>query len=152
MLRFGIPLVLIVSVLAWQSALAKAPAKLGPGDQGVVRDSGEINRDPLGGIIINRTMTVLGWDFYKSFSERWQTLYPDSKFTITIYERATPQYGSEMWVSYRDQRVFHTFLAPARSGVKDAAKDAVAIAYKNIVNLNIQLRLFKSPDLGPEEM
>ncbi len=57
-----------------------------------------------------------------------------------------------MWVSYKDQHVFHTFLAPARSGVKEASKQAVAIAYKNIVNLNIQLRLFKSPDLGPEEM
>lgn len=152
MLRFRVQLVIFVFAFACQSAWAKAPVKLAPSNKGAGLDSGQINNDPLGGIIINRTMTVLGWDFYKSFSELWQTLHPNSSFTITIYERATPQYGSEMWVSYRDQRVFHTFLAPTRSGVKAASIDAVDTAYKNIVNLNIQLRLFKSPDLGPEEM
>ncbi len=81
---------MLVLALVCQSALAKQPVKLAPSDQGAGLYSGEINKDPLGGIIINRTMTVLGWDFYKDFSSLWETLYPDSKFTITIYERATP--------------------------------------------------------------
>ncbi len=58
---------MLVLALVCQSALAKEPVKLAPSDQGAGLDSGEINKDPLGGIIINRTMTVLGWDFYKDF-------------------------------------------------------------------------------------
>ncbi len=161
MLRCWIQLALIVFALAGQNALAKTsstvshgmkPAKITLSSAGTRLDSGQIDNDPLGGIIINRTMTVLGWDFYKSFSGLWQTLHPNSTFTTTVYERATPQFGSEIWVSYKDERVFHTFLAPARSGVKQASRQAVEIAYKNIIDLNIQRRLVKSPDLGPEEM
>ncbi len=140
--------------LACQLAVAEtnAPAQTATAQKGANLDSGQIGDEPLGGIVINRTMTVLGWDFYKSFSEVWQAVHPDSKFTLTVTERPTAQYGSEIWVSYRDIRIFHTFLSPARSGVSEASKQAVEIAYKNVVEIEEQRKSFKSADLGPEEM
>lgn len=129
-----------------------APQAVPTPDRGNI-DSGQINSDPLGGIVINRTITVLGWDFYKSFSEIWQSLYPDSKFTLTVTERPTAQFGSEIWVSYRDTRIFHTFLSPARSGVREASRQAVNIAHQNVITIEQARKLIKSDDdLGPEEM
>lgn len=115
-------------------------------------DQGQINNDPLKGLVINRTITVLGWDFYQSFSEIWRALYPDSQDTVTVIERPTAQYGSEIWISYLNQTVFHTFLSPARSRAQDASKDAVEVAHKNIESINIQRNLSQDADLGPEEM
>lgn len=144
----------IVLVLACQAAVAKtdAPNQAAASQKSANIDSGQIGDEPLGGIVINRTMTVLGWDFYKSFTEVWQAVHPDSKFTLTVTERPTAQYGSEIWVSYRDIRIFHTFLSPARSSVGETSKQAVEIAYKNVVAIEEQRKSFKSADLGPEEM
>lgn len=123
-----------------------------PGDQKNDLDAGKISEDPLRGLIVNRTMTVLGWDFYKSFSDIWQALHPDSKNTLTVVERPTAQFGSEIWIDYLDQAVFHVFLSPARSQVRQVTKDAVEIVQKNIASIDIQREFFKDADLGPEEM
>lgn len=123
-----------------------------PGDQGNDLDAGKITEDPLGGLIVNRTMTVLGWDFYKSFSDVWQALHPDSKNTLTVVERPTAQFGSEIWINYLDQPVFHVFLSPARSQVRQVSKEAIEIVQQNIASIDIQRQFFKDADLGPEEM
>lgn len=115
-------------------------------------DSGEINRDPLRGLIINRTVTTLGWDFYKSFSGIWQALHPDSEFTLTITERPTAQFGSEIWVSYRNTTLYHAFLPPARSRVNETAKKAAEIAFNGVEEIEQQEKvLSKDSDLAPSE-
>ncbi|MGB6007143.1 curli production assembly/transport protein CsgE [Castellaniella sp.] len=115
-------------------------------------DQGQINTDPLRGLVINRTITVLGWDFYQNFSQIWQALYPDAQDTMTVIERPTAQFGSEIWVSYLDQTVFHTFLSPARSRAQEESKKAVAIVHENISIINVQRKFVQDSDLGPEEM
>lgn len=115
-------------------------------------DQGQISSDPLRGLVINRTITVLGWDFYQSFSQVWQALYPNAQDTLTVIERPTAQFGSEIWVSYLDQTVFHTFLSPARSRAQEASKKAVAIVHENISIIDVQRKFAQDDDLGPEEM
>ncbi|NYT78058.1 hypothetical protein H0A71_13730 [Alcaligenaceae bacterium] len=114
--------------------------------------SGPIAADPLRGIVVNRTITTLGWDFYTDFTNVWRALHPESDFTLTITERPTAQYGSEIWIDYRDLRTYHTFLAPARSKVEDTAREAVQIVYQTITRYEEQSKLVKDKDLGPEEM
>jgi curli production assembly/transport component CsgE len=136
--------------LAPPLALGQEPTHPAPGSS---LDSGTINNDRLGGIVINRTMTVLGWDFYSTFSEIWEALHPDSPYMLTIIERPTAQFGSEIWVDYRDIHIFHTFLSPARSGVKEASQEAVNLAYQNIQKIEQARKEFDhDADLGPEEM
>lgn len=66
--------------------------------------------DPLSGIVINRTVTVQGHDFYQFFSTMWRAKGLDTHYTIAIYERPSARWGSEIWVEYRRQQMFHTFL------------------------------------------
>ena len=137
----------IVAALWIATAGAQEPA---PAPQNL--DQGQIDSDPLQGLVINRTITVLGWDFYRSFSEIWQALYPDSDDTITVIERPTAQFGSEIWISYLDQTVFHTYLSPARSRAREESKNAVGIVHDGIESINVQRRFVQDDDLGPEEM
>lgn len=108
--------------------------------------------DPLGGIVVNRTMTVQGQDFYRFFSSWWREIDEEGRYTISIHERPSARWGSEVWVQFRRDRVFHMFLPPARSRTRDISKEAVEIAYENITRNELQRAVFQSEDLGPEEM
>lgn len=110
-----------------------------------------IFEDPLQGVIVNRTITVLGNDFYQYFTSYWNTVNQNSRYSIAIYERPTARWGSEIWIQFRQQRVFHTFLAPARQAAKDVAEAAANIVEQNIMRAELQRMTFIDQDLAPEE-
>lgn len=106
----------------------------------------------LGGVITSRTITVLGWDFYQYFTAKWEAIHGNERLSLSIYERPTARWGSEIWIDYRQTRVFHIFLPPARSATKEISTQAVDLVYKNVTDINIQRSLFTDVDLAPEEM
>ena len=108
--------------------------------------------DPLGGVVVNRTVTVLGQDFYQNFTALWRQKDISNKFSISIHERPSARFGSEIWVLFRQKRMFHTFLPPARAATKRISAQAVELVYQNIADSEIERIMVKSPDLGPEEM
>src|SRR5690606_29191705 len=108
--------------------------------------------DPLGGIVVNRTVTVLGHDFYQYFSTYWREKDISSTFSISIHERPSARFGSEIWVQFRRKRMFHTFLPPARAATKEISALAADVVYRNIAESEVERILTRSPDLGPEEM
>lgn len=108
--------------------------------------------DPLHGVVVNRTVTVQGHEFYRAFSMWWRQLDEDNKYSITVYERPSARWGSEIWVDYRQTRVFHVFLPPARSQVKQISQQAAEIAFEQIEESVLEEMLYQSEDLGPEEM
>lgn len=108
--------------------------------------------DPLSGIVINRTVTVQGHDFYRYFSNRWRELSGASPFTLTVVERPSARWGSEIWVEYRRQRMYHAFLAPARSGTKKTSERAVDLVLENVNKSEIERVLTNNPDLAPDEL
>lgn len=118
----------------------------------VTEQARRILEDPLGGIVVNRTVTVQGQDFYRFFSAWWREIDKDGRYTISIHERPSARWGSEVWVQYRRERVFHMFLPPARSRTREISKNAVEIAFDNITQNELQRVIFQSEDLGPEEM
>ncbi|MBC2769535.1 curli production assembly/transport protein CsgE [Pusillimonas minor] len=116
------------------------------------RESRKRLEDPLTGIVINRTITVLGKDFYNYFVTAWRHLDGDNKYTITIFERPSARWGSEIWIEFRRTRMFHTFLSPARQAAREASEQAADLVYQNIMENEVRRALFKSPDLGEEEL
>ncbi len=112
----------------------------------------QIAPDPLVGVVINRTITVLGKEFYRYFSATWRDLDLSERYTVTVYERPTAIRGSEMWVQFGNHRVYHSFLSPSRSAAREIAKAAVETVYNNIVELEVQQLLFRDDDLAPEEI
>ena len=108
--------------------------------------------DPLQGVIVNRTVTVLGNDFYQFFSSYWNELHQQNRFSIAIYERPTARWGSEIWIQFRQERVFHTFLSPARQAAKGIAEAAAQVVQQNITRAEIHRMTFQDHDLAPEEL
>lgn len=108
--------------------------------------------DPLGGVVVNRTVTVLGNDFYQNFTALWRQKDISNKFSISIYERPSARFGSEIWVRFRQKNMFHVFLPPARAATKQISGVAVELVYQNIADSEAERILVRSPDLGPEEM
>ncbi len=108
--------------------------------------------DPLAGVVVNRTVTVLGKDFYQYFTAIWRQKDVSNQFSISIHERPSARFGSEIWVQFGQKRMFHTFLPPARSATKKISAMAVNMVYENIKNSEVERLMVKSPDLGPEEM
>ena len=110
------------------------------------------SEDLLTGIVVNRTVTVLGWDFYDYFSSAWRENEASDRYSVSVHERPTAIRGSEIWVEYNNKRVFHTYLSPARSAVKEVSAAAVSIAYQNIERIDIDRLLHQDQDLGSEEL
>lgn len=107
--------------------------------------------DPLAGAVVNRTVTVLGRDFYRYFTMFWRQKDINPSVSIAIHERPSARFGSEIWVLYRQKRVFHAFLSPARAATRDIGEQAVEIVYRNIATNEVERALLRSPDLAPEE-
>lgn len=139
-----------LTALVAQSASADAlPHRLPP--------IGQENRhaaapDPLVGVVINRTITVLGRDFYQYFAASWRDKEMNQRYSISIHERPSAIRGSEMWVQFGQNRVFHAYLSPARAAIKSISAQAAEIAYKNVVELEVQRLLFQDKDLAREEL
>ncbi len=108
--------------------------------------------DPLAGIVVNRTVTVLGQDFYQHFTSLWRQKDINNQFSISIHERPSARFGSEIWVQFRQTKMFHAFLPPARAATRDISAAAVELVYQNISDSVVERIIVKSPDLGPEEM
>lgn len=108
--------------------------------------------DPLGGVVVNRTVTVLGKDFYQYFSTRWRQDENAARYAISIYERPTARFGSEIWVMYRQQKMFHAFLPPARAATREISEAAVEQVLSNISQRELERLTTRNPDLGPEEL
>lgn len=124
----------------------------GNGSLDAERQSRKRLEDPLTGIVINRTITVLGKDFYHYFVTAWRELDGKNTYTITIFERPSARFGSEVWVEYRRIRMFHMFMSPARQAARETGETAARTVYESITENEVQRALFKSPDLAEEEL
>lgn len=150
------PHVMSTSALALALFLPTAYGQPGPGAAAAAApanpDSGQVSDEPLAGVVLNRTITVMGWDFYQYFTATWRALHANERISLSVHERPTARWGSEIWIQYGQKRVFQTFLSPARSMSREVSKKAVEMAYRNAVEINVQRALFTSVDLGPEEL
>lgn len=136
------------------SAARRPAAKNGEKDrtEDVQQALDRIFDDPLGGVVVNRTVTVLGKDFYRYFSTYWRYSPESARYSISVHERPTARFGSEIWVLYRQQRMFHIFLPPARQATRGISEIAVEHVLENISRRELERITTRNPDLGPEEL
>lgn len=111
------------------------------------------NLDGLaGGVVLNRTITIVGHDFYQYFTAAWRYRENNERYSIAIIERPTAVRGSEIWVEYRNKRIFRVFLSPRRSAIKNISQQAVGVVYESVVERDLQQLLYQDHDLAKEEL
>lgn len=109
-------------------------------------------QEPYGGVVVDQTVTVFGHAFYQYFVSLWRDQPLGDRYAISIHERATARYGSQVWVEYAQRRMFQAFVPPSNAAIRAASGRAVAIVYQNIMDTDVQRLLFHDADLAADEM
>lgn len=114
-------------------------------------DSGTL-KETYGGIVINQTITVGGQEFYRHFVNLWRDRPMTEQFAITIVERPSPRFGSQVWIEYAQRRMFQAALPNARTAIAPLSERAVESAYQAVVDVQVQRMLFQDGDLARDEI
>lgn len=107
--------------------------------------------DTDGGVVTNQAITVAGQDFYSYFVAAWREKDGSERYTIGVRERPSARFGTEVWVEYRQRRVFRTYLPPARAAIRAISESAAEVAYQAIKEADLQNQLIRDADLGRDE-
>ena len=89
--------------------------------------------EEIGGLITERTMTKIGYEFYENFYTSWESLEDLPKefkdYNISIIERANPTWGSwiqvKVSVKITPTIVWSNIVRPRSTEVKESAEKAV---------------------------
>jgi curli production assembly/transport component CsgE len=88
------------------------------------------------GLIIEQTMTRIGYDFYEYFYIHWTPplLARIDDYNIHIHERASPLWGSWVWVTVNDRIIWQKVLKPRTAESENAAKQAIEATTNYLTN------------------
>ena len=64
------------------------------------------------GLVTDNTITRVGHDFYRAFTDHWEEEYPGS---ITINERPSARWGSWITIKVDQDLLYQTFLFPSKN-------------------------------------
>ena len=126
--------------------VAPAPAYALPGTP--VRGAGE----PLAGVVLDRTVTVAGHEFYKHFCMFWHDMPLNERFALAIHERLSARRGNQVVVEYAGRVLFQSVLPAARADVRPLSLQAAGVAYDTAANAEVGRLLFSDDELAPDEL
>lgn len=87
----------------------------------------------ISGLIIDRTRTKVGQDFFRLFSSLWEPLDGED-FTIVIAEEFHPRFGNTVVVVVNGAEVYRSLLAFRYDAVQKAARQGVDRAKNFVLN------------------
>lgn len=104
------------------------------------------------GLIIDRTMTRLGEDFYFFFTQQLNERYPDLDENLTVKEIPTALSGSIIEVYHARTAIYRTALSPGRRTAKQRASDAINVVGNYIIRWQAERLYFDTFDLEHDEL
>ncbi|MNQ36488.1 curli assembly protein CsgE [compost metagenome] len=109
------------------------------------------DEDELMGFIVDYTISHIGHDFYRAFSER---LRDTSKldFNLVVRERPDARWGSLIWVEYEQRVLYRRFLPPNTSELQPAAYEAADLVLEAIAQQKLQRLLQDTHDMERDEL
>lgn len=106
----------------------------------------------IGGLIIDRTITRLGDDFYFYFSQKANERLAEWSENVIIVERPTALSGSIIRVEHRRSVVYRTALSPGKKHAEDKAEQALTAMTSHLIRWNQQWKYQDTFDLGFDEL
>ncbi len=105
----------------------------------------------LQGLLINQTRTFAGQVFYTAFTESWQALDTDSRYTLVISERPSARSGSQITVKYGEQIMYQQTLHFNANKAQRAGQLAPAQVFEQVMNYEVA-EVFSNPDMAKDEI
>lgn len=78
----------------------------------------------IGNIIIQKTMSPVGHEFYREFSGVWTSPPGSESFNICVQEKADARWGSLITILVDDRIVYRNMLGLRTRGLRDVAEKA----------------------------
>ncbi|MFC1503141.1 CsgE family curli-type amyloid fiber assembly protein [Pseudomonadota bacterium] len=106
----------------------------------------------ISGVVIDRTMTRLGANFYSIFSQKLNDKYDDLKENLTVKEKPTALSGSIITIYHRRKPIYRTALSPGRQQAEDKADEAVKIVGSYVVRWRLERYIQDRFDVDYDEI
>lgn len=124
-------------------------------EQGIEEQfSQQLNLDEpgLSGVLVDRTITMIGKTFYRQFSQLSMESTILSNANLSIHERPSARWGSLVWVSEGNKIIFEATLSPRLSDVDQYAEAAVEQVEQMVIQRKVLDALQQNEDLADEEL
>lgn len=106
----------------------------------------------LAGILVDRTITIMGKTFYRDFSQLAMQSALLNRAILTFHERPDARWGSQLWITEDRKVLFRTQLSPRLSASEGLAREAISIVEQRLLEQRLSSRLMPDQDLGKEEL
>ena len=103
--------------------------------------------EEITGLIIEETMTKIGYEFYENFFIHWEAPKEIKDYNIFIDERASPLWGSWIQIKVDTAMVWSTVLKPRSEEIEEAAKQAVEVTKEFLSRYEEYKRELEGPDM-----
>ncbi|KKD00574.1 curli production assembly/transport protein CsgE [Photobacterium halotolerans] len=106
----------------------------------------------IDGVVIDRTMTRLGEEFYSLFAQKLEDQLDALKENISVKERPTALSGSIITVFHRQNIIYRTALSPGRQNVEEKTDQAVSAVKNYVLRWRIERYLKDTFDIDYDEI
>ena len=100
------------------------------------------------GLLTDHTVSSIGHDFYRAFSDKWESDYPGN---LTINERPSARWGSWITITVNQDVIFQTFLFPTKRDFEKTVVFALAQTEDALNRRQIDKTLLSTGDLTHDE-
>lgn len=108
--------------------------------------------DDISGFTIDSTITRLGHDFARYFTDFRNSEYPDSKYNLVIHERPSARWGNLLWITSDYTTIFSQFIRPNNNNLKTKAEEVAKFTHDNMAQIELQRSNADTFDMGKSEL
>ncbi|TWI77226.1 curli production assembly/transport component CsgE [Desulfobotulus alkaliphilus] len=101
----------------------------------------------LDNLIIQKTMTPRGHEFYRLFSSRWNQSLGTDLGWLLVQERASARWGSQIFIHINDRPIYRLQLSPRNQALTEDADKAVQAVQMILLRMQMEESSGNSPDL-----
>ena len=106
--------------------------------------------DGMAGVVVNETITPIGYEFYRIFSILWSENPDSTNYSLSIKERLSKRYGNRVDIYLGQKLVYSAVLSVKYDGLQTLCESAVEDTQTNLVGLSVQTS--DVTDIVSEEM
>jgi len=93
------------------------------------------NEIELDGVVIDRTISRFGKDFFFYYTSYWRELPSTEGLTVTVHEVVYPQAGTRLWLEVEQTKIYETYFGRRQNDVKQAAEQAILRSINEVARI-----------------
>ncbi len=106
----------------------------------------------LGGMLLNKTITWFGQDFFNYFAREWRNQPFVVRQELVIEEIPSARRGTQVVIRYKDKIVFQSSIAATRNQSRANGSQAVSIVLSRVQSIDLSGNRVQFQDLSLDEI